>query len=300
MKQIMIMLILIASIGCIAQEVNQILFTYDDFEEEIISYKPQQRSNVSLKDFNYGVMILNETQNGVNNNPENFNVADYFNILSAFLTLNESLENIKIAFAKFKDVEGSCEYFLSMASSVQKYKKYDIIRDDYNKQLAICKSIPVVETELNISEYSNRNGLNLQLVQTINSIYINDQKYRGNNSEDQIVKLRILDRQNQIAIDSLYNIHKTYIGKKLVGKKFEAVMWAVIQHSNTEMMERYLPIIQKAVEDKELEIVPFKMLIDRFYGLKFGYQIFGSQGGFNFDLADQKTRELVKKKYGIK
>jgi len=76
-------------------------------------------------------------------------------------------------------------------------------------------------------------------------------------------------------------------------------MWAVIQHSNLEMMERYLPVIQKAVKDKELNIVPLKMLIDRFYGLKYGYQIFGSQSGFGFEMADEKTRKEIELKYGI-
>ena len=299
MKQIITLLILIIAIGCKAQEANQSVFTYDDFENEIISYQPQQRSNVSLKDFKYGLMILNETKSGVDHNPQNFNIADYFNVLSSFLTLKESEVNIYIAFEKFKNAEGSCKYFIDLEDSVNKYNKYDIIREEYNKQLVICKSTSVVETEFNISEYSKRNDLNLNLLQTINRIYINDQKYRGNNSEDQIMKRRTIDKQNQIAIDSLYNIHRTYIGKKLVGEKFETVMWLVIQHSNPDMMERYLPIIQKAVENKNLKLVPFKMLIDRFYGLKYGYQIFGSQSSFGFDMADDETREKVKKKYCI-
>jgi hypothetical protein len=101
-------------------------------------------------------------------------------------------------------------------------------------------------------------------------------------------------------IDALYKKYETYIGRSLVGKKFENVMWAVIQHSNIDMMERYLPVIKKAVTDKEIEVGPLKMLIDRFYGLKYGYQIFGSQGeGFGFKLADEKTKNEIKIMYGI-
>jgi hypothetical protein len=65
------------------------------------------------------------------------------------------------------------------------------------------------------------------------------------------------------------------------------------------MMAEYLPIFQKAVEENELDVVPFKMLIDRFYGLKYGYQIFGTQSGFGFELADDKKRKEIELKYGI-
>ena len=41
------------------------------------------------------------------------------------------------------------------------------------------------------------------------------------------------------------------------------------------------------------------MLIDRFYGSKYGYQVFGSQSGFGFELADDKKRKEIEIKYGI-
>jgi hypothetical protein len=76
-------------------------------------------------------------------------------------------------------------------------------------------------------------------------------------------------------------------------------MWSVIQHSNPEMMEKYLPIVNKAVENNDLDKTPLKMLIDRYYGLKYGYQIFGSQNGFGFKMADDETRNKIIKQYGI-
>ncbi len=55
----------------------------------------------------------------------------------------------------------------------------------------------------------------------------------------------------------------------------------------------------KAVTKKELDASPLKMLIDRYYGLKYGYQIFGTQSGFGFKLADDKRRKKIELKYGI-
>lgn len=276
-------------------------FTIDNFETQILNYNPNKIPNVSDKDYNYGIMILKETRNAVKNKPENFNLADYFNILNAFLNLNETKENINVAFKKFVDAKGSCEYILAFENAIKSNPKYDIVREDYNQQLARCKSNTDVKKELDISEYAKSNNLNLSLIEEIYNVDVNDQKYRSyDEAKEMSDRQQVLDKKNQSIIDSLYKTNKTYIGRSLVGKKFENVMWAVVQHSNVQMMERYLPVIKKAVFDKELEVAPLKMLIDRFYGLKYGYQIFGSQGdGFGFRSADEKTKKEIKKKYGI-
>ena len=297
MNRVTIFLLIIISISCGAQKGFH--FDYNNFEKQFLSYEPVQKSECSKKDFEYGCMIIKETKNAINDNPNNFDIPDYFNALSAFLTLKESEENIMIVFEKFKDAEGSCEYFLSLENSVKKYAKYDIIRENYNKQLKKCKSEFIAEKEFNITEYCKKNNLNLTLVEEINRVDISDQKYRGNTSMELKIKQKKFDNQNQAIIDSLYNIHKSYMGRSLVGEKYKSVMWAVIQHSNAGMMERYLPIVQKAVKEKEIDVVPFKMLIDRFYGLKYGYQVYGTQTGFGFELADDKTRKEIEKKYGL-
>ena len=138
-----------------------------------------------------------------------------------------------------------------------------------------------------------KNQLDFELVNIIKSVSENDQKYRTADMEKQ----HDIDFKNQKIIDSLFINHKTYIGKTLVGDKYQSAMWAVIQHSYIEMMEKYLPIIQNAVKEEELSVVPLKMLIDRVYWINNGYQIFGSQAGV--DLADKKTRTEIAKEYGV-
>jgi hypothetical protein len=63
------------------------------------------------------------------------------------------------------------------------------------------------------------------------------------------------------------------------------------------MMEQFLPVVQKAVADKELAVNPLKMLIDRVYAIRTKQQISGSQGGV--PLADETTRAAVMQKYGL-
>lgn len=287
----------ILAINCKAQ--NDVTFEYDNFENQFLSYIPTQNPKISEKDFAYANMILKETKSATKNNAKNFNLADYFNILSAFLTLKESEKNIKTAFEKFKNADGSCEYILSFENSIKTNQKYDIIRTDYLKKLKECKSKSTVEKKFNIEEYCKSNSLNIDLVKKINQINIDDQKYRNQSSRELLDKQKKLDIKNQKIINALYKEHKTYLGRSLVGEKYENVMWAVIQHSNTEMMSEYLPIIQIAVKEKELDEAPLKMMIDRYYGLTYGYQFFGSQSGFGFELADEKKRNEIKLKYGI-
>lgn len=297
MKNYIIILLVFCIFSCKAQNENE--FEYDNFENQVLSYHPKENAQVSKKDFVYGNMIIKETKSATKNNPENFNLADYFNILSAFLTLKESEKNISVAFEKFKNADGSCEYVLSFENSIKTNPKFDVIRADYLDKLKECKSTAIVEKKFEVEEYCKSNALNLGLVEKINQINIDDQKHRTESSEDLKIKQKELDKKNQEIIDSLYRKHKTYVGESLVGEKFKSVMWAVIQHSNVEMMEKYLPIIKRAVQEKELDVGPLKMLIDRFYGLKYGYQIFGSQGGFGFELADDKKRKELELKYGI-
>ena len=76
-------------------------------------------------------------------------------------------------------------------------------------------------------------------------------------------------------------------------------MWAVIQHSNVNTMEKYLPIVHKAVTEYETNATLLKMLTYRLFGLKYGYQVFGSQSEFEFELADEQTAKTICEKYGL-
>ncbi len=269
-------------------------FSYENFETEIMEYKPNQ-NEVSDEKFKHAVFVLSEVKKEVKKDPLGFNRADYFNILSSFISLNESKKNILVAYDKFKKSEGSCEYFMS--SIFFKSSKFDLIRADIEKQRLICKTTNVEKSaEIDIKTYSSKNNLDYKLVEMMVKIEKLDTKYRKDKNIDWS-KQTPIDLENQKRIDSLFTKHKKYIGTSLVGEKFNHVMWAVIQHSNLEMMEKFMPIIQKAVKQKEIGVLPFKMLIDRVYAQKENYQIFGSQGGI--ELASEEIRKKVIKKYDL-
>lgn len=276
---------------------SDFIFSEQEYEKQALEYKPTQREGVKQEGFDYAKMILSETKKDVEKNWITFNVINYFNLLSAFLSLKEPEQNVQLAFKKFKNAEGSCDYIILYWSNVADNPKYAVIRSTFAEAEKECQSKAVVEVPFNVADYAKTNNLNLELVKQIIEIDANDQKYRSDKVLDWS-KQTPLDLKNQQLIEELFKKYKTYIGAKLVGEKYGSVMWSVIQHSNPKMMEKYLPVVHKAVKQNDLDSTPLKMLLDRIYWLKFNYQIFGSQLQ-NVKLADEKTRDSVKKKYGL-
>ncbi|TBW26566.1 hypothetical protein [Gramella sp. KN1008] len=89
------------------------------FENFVLSYSPVQKEAVADKKFRYGKMIIENTKEDTQNNPENFNVADYWNIAIAFISLQEDKENILTAIRKGieNDADSFCNYSKSMGNS---------------------------------------------------------------------------------------------------------------------------------------------------------------------------------------
>ncbi len=281
---------------------GQSAFTLENFDKEILKYEPIKRSTITEKDFNFASMVIRETKQAIEGDPDGLNRGDYFNVLVAFLSLDESEQNIQLAFDKFSNSEGACEYFTNdkFKKSVVENEVYAPIRAQFNVRAAECAKTAQPEEPFDLATYCSENKLNQSLVELIQSVDFNDQQYRGDEYELHIEEQKALDKENQVTIDSLHEVHGVYIGESLVGPKFESTMWAVIQHSNPRMMEKYLPVLKRAAQDEELAVAALKMTIDRYYALEYRYQIFGSQGGdLGVKLADQATRERVMKEYGI-
>ncbi len=151
-----------------------------------------------------------------------------------------------------------------------------------------------IDGEIDLNTYILEGGYNERLIVELDRIARLDQKYRLSNNLDQQIPL---DRQNTLDIEAIIKKYG-YPGRKLVGERYESVAWAVLQHADLSYQEKYLPVIHKAVQDNQLPEVPLKMLIDRIYYKKTGFQIFGSQAGVDF--ANDSVIEDVKKKYSIK
>ena len=260
-------------------------FTAEDFESQFLAFTPKQGS-ISDADFQKALLILEGTKAATKGRPENFNVADYWNASVILALLDFPAKSLEISFRKAasKDAKSLCAYIQAFGGESIERKIPSTFRDFVDN----CGGSKV-ETKPNVSA----NPLESLLIR-MNS---NDQRYRSGTSQNQLEQ-RQLDERNQWLVDSLYQTYGTYVGNQLVSQELEHVMWAVIQHSNLNMMERYLPIIHRATKNGHLSNdVMLKMLIDRIYAIKYDEQIFGSQEGVR--LADEESRNVIKRKYDL-
>jgi len=276
---------------------QETIFTFENFESEFLKYKPVQKENVSDNNFGFGKNVIEETKKSIANNGNIYNFQNYWNIATALSTLKENNEYIEIAFKKATEFDKICQYIKIFENEKNHFNRQ--IPEIYESQKIKCADKIVANKPINLEEYSIENNLDLNLVNLMSKIRINDQFYRTSDLEykTNLTKQNELDLNNRRIIDSLFIEHKKYIGKSLVGEKFETGMWAIIQHSNLVMMEKYLPIIQKAVSENELHLTTFKMLLDRIHSIKYDYQFFGSQSGIR--MADERKINEIKEKYGI-
>ncbi|MEL6141902.1 MAG: hypothetical protein AAFU67_09820, partial [Bacteroidota bacterium] len=116
MKSITPVIILLISVPLVVTA--QKSFTYDNFETEVLAYEAEHLPGVAEKDFRFGSMILRETKSQTERKPENFNGADYWNMMTSFLALGHE-PGYQIAFSKLvnEDPKVLCEYFLHLSKS---------------------------------------------------------------------------------------------------------------------------------------------------------------------------------------
>lgn len=272
-------------------QVSSPVFTAEQFPTQVLRYEPIQREGVTTEKFNHAKHILEETKTSARQNPAQLNVADFWNITSAFIALQEPQYAIELAFKKavLLDASAVCSYIKALGPNGLDKRIPETFLPFYQGCLQAPASLPSTQST------SLDPKLDSKLVGLLARIHQQDIQFR-NNQPVNWIRQRPLDKQNQQLIDSLYQVYHTYLGKSLAGSK-AYVMWAVVQHSDILMMERYLPIVQQAVKQQQLEAAPFKMLLDRVYTIKYGKQLFGSQVGV--PLVDEVLRNQVLKSYSL-
>ena len=269
---------------------------------QTIDYYPEQRPGVSKLDYEHGIRILRETYQKVKKDNGHYNYADYWNLAIAYHNLDEGEEAFKKMLYKSKTINpvrfsAIFSIFLEEGGNAEKWSGY-ITEEEFAALKAEVEMISQREKNKpqDVKSTSSSKLYDEQLVATVKKINGKDQKYRKTGYNDP-EKQRILDNENMQAIDKLYAEYQCYIGKSLVGGEYEHVMWAVIQHSNLDYMEHYLPIVHQAVKKGELKEGPLKMLLDRIQVLKEGNQFFGSQPGI--PLASKEEIAQIEKRYGF-
>lgn len=133
--------------------------------------------------------------------------------------------------------------------------------------------------------------LDKTLVSILDTVYINDQKYRqqinaieskygwqSKEMQDHWMIIRHHDSINLIKVTNILDKHG-WLGSDVVGRQGSSALFLVIQHSDLEVQKKYLPMMRDAVKNKKASGSDLALLEDRVALRQGKKQIYGSQIG---------------------
>ncbi|MDP9958183.1 DUF6624 domain-containing protein [Chryseobacterium lathyri] len=155
-------------------------------------------------------------------------------------------------------------------------------------------------------------SLNIELKKELAQIYNDDQIYRElmqpnikPERKAEIIKeknlskedmgaglIKLMNDQDQKNLAKVEKIIEKYgyPGKSMVGEPENNAVWYVIQHS--PKIEKYLPLVKKASDEKEIPYRLYAMMLDRKLMYENKEQIYGTQIRSIFTTKDGKTETL--------
>jgi hypothetical protein len=115
-----------------------------------------------------------------------------------------------------------------------------------------------------------------------------------------------LDSLNQVKIEAII-AQKGYPGRNMVGTPYEETAFYVIQHSNENMMLKYLPMLEKASKEKQVDAELWALLLDRCNMTQGIKQVYGTQLVFNketqklelYQVENMKEVDIRRKSIGM-
>lgn len=153
--------------------------------------------------------------------------------------------------------------------------------------------------------FVNAQSLNESLVTVLDTIHFNDQKYRiasqeirekyGSDSqeaEDNWKKRLYADSVNLVKVKDIIDT-RGWLGSEIIGKKGNKTLFLVIQHADIETQEKYLPVLEKAVQEGNAKPQYFALLKDRVLLRHGEKQIYGSQLAMNYKTNEWELSPMI-------
>jgi len=160
----------------------------------------------------------------------------------------------------------------------------------YTKNISVSKMV-----EGNFDPESTRGHLQL--------IFDRDQKTRAHGDSAQF--MQYIDSCNLSCVEPLISLYG-WPGKSLFGGRANYIVFLVIQHADSAVQEKYLPMLEQSVADSESRPVDLAYLQDRVLVRRGEKQIYGTQvilnksGGQEFHpIADEKNVNARRAKLGL-
>lgn len=134
-------------------------------------------------------------------------------------------------------------------------------------------------------------------------IFIRDQKTRI--EKDSVGYMKFIDSTNLCQLEPLLERYG-WMGRSMVGDTANSAIFLVIQHSNLETQLKYLPMLQKSVENGDSRPSNLALMQDRILMRQGKKQIYGSQvitnasGGYEFyPIEDEANVNMRRAKIGM-
>ena len=151
------------------------------------------------------------------------------------------------------------------------------------------KTLCLIFFILVIGNVYGQNKLYDSLIKKLDSVSIKDQMYReqfesvrneyGAESKEMKEIFKLTEKEdslNLIVVEEIINNYG-WLGKDKIGVEGNSTLFIVIQHSDIEIQEKYLPIMRSAVKINNAKVSDFALLEDRVALRKGREQIYGSQ-----------------------
>lgn len=182
----------------------------------------------------------------------------------------------------------------NLAESSVQYSDYDhIIQDtDLNALHKDKRWNPLIQ-KIKANKEDLEKDYDRPLITLLDSIYNEDQQYRhalpaieekyGRNSDEVKAHWKIINEKDSLNLIVVKKIldERGWLGPKIIGELGGSTLFLVIQHSDLETQQRYLPMMREAVKNKNANPSNLALLEDR-VALGLGEkQIYGSQIGIN-------------------
>lgn len=186
------------------------------------------------------------------------------------------------------------------------YQNYDHITSD--KDLKILRTDNRWKEVTEIIRQNKEEAekyLDKPLVKLLDSIYIEDQagrqkleetieKYGRGSDEEKALwdEIHLKDSLNLIEVAKILD-ERGWLGPEVVGYRGNSTLFLVIQHSNQETQEKYLPMMREAVKNKKANGSSLALLEDRIALGKGEKQIYGSQIGYDKETDEHFVLPLI-------
>lgn len=192
-------------------------------------------------------------------------------------------------------------YHLFKLANEYKYSNYEqITNDDDLSYLHKFTDWSNLISVIKANKEQEESSFDKPLIAKLDSIFSDDQKYRhklkeietkyGRNSEQMKFlwdTIKFKDSVNLVKVEKILK-ERGWLDKSIIGRKGNSQLFFVIQHSNLETQEKYLPMIREAVKKGDLSPSNLAILEDRIAVGKGEKQIYGSQL-----IRDGKTGEYI-------